>query len=245
MFFLGLLFASHKVIRVQWIHKWEQNTALQVRIMGKLPDCGGTWNGYWSVGRIWTGWMKQRAFQTVHRAFLIGLALTAVPPSPLPFFPFFILIDFIFQRFRFKGKMNGRYRYFLCAVSPHICTAPPPSTSSPTMVHSWWTYTDMSKTPRVRIYLRVHLWCVHAMGLDVYLWWHTLWFSGSTVVKNPSANAGDARDVSSISGSGRPPGVGHGNPLQYSCLGNSTDRGAWKDYSPWVTKSWTQLSDWA
>ena len=47
-------------------------------------------------------------------------------------------------------------------------------------------------------------------------------------VKNPPANAGDVRDESSIPGSGRSPGGGHGNPLQYSCLENFMDRGAWK-----------------
>ena len=46
------------------------------------------------------------------------------------------------------------------------------------------------------------------------------------VVKNPPANAGDMRDETSIPGSGRSPGGGHGNPLQYSCLGNSVDGGA-------------------
>ena len=49
------------------------------------------------------------------------------------------------------------------------------------------------------------------------------------VVKNPPANAGDIRDVGSIPGSGRSPGGGLGNPLQYSCLENPMDRGA----SPW------------
>ena len=44
-------------------------------------------------------------------------------------------------------------------------------------------------------------------------------------VKNPPANAGD---VGSIPGSGRSPGEGNGNPLQYACLGNPTDREAWK-----------------
>ena len=44
------------------------------------------------------------------------------------------------------------------------------------------------------------------------------------VVKNLPANAGDIRDVGSIPGSGRSPGVGHGNPLQYSCLENPKDR---------------------
>ena len=50
---------------------------------------------------------------------------------------------------------------------------------------------------------------------------------GVLLVKNPSANAGDVRDAVSIPGSGRSPGGGHGNPLQYSCLENPMDRGAW------------------
>ena len=51
-------------------------------------------------------------------------------------------------------------------------------------------------------------------------------FSSGAVVKNPPANAGVARNTSSIPGSRRSPGVGYGNPLQYSCLGNPMDRGA-------------------
>ena len=47
------------------------------------------------------------------------------------------------------------------------------------------------------------------------------------VVKNLSANAGDIRDVGLIPGWGRPPGGGHGSPLQSSCLENPVDRGAW------------------
>ena len=46
------------------------------------------------------------------------------------------------------------------------------------------------------------------------------------MVKNPSANAGDVRNLGSIPGSGRSPGEGNGNPLQYSCLENAMDRGA-------------------
>ena len=49
-------------------------------------------------------------------------------------------------------------------------------------------------------------------------------FPGGVVVKNPPANAGDS-DL--IPGLGRSSGEGNGNPLQYSCLGNSMDRGAW------------------
>ena len=48
------------------------------------------------------------------------------------------------------------------------------------------------------------------------------------VVKNPLANVGDIRDAGSIPGLGRSPGGGHSNPLQYSCLENSMDRGAWQ-----------------
>ena len=47
------------------------------------------------------------------------------------------------------------------------------------------------------------------------------------VVKNPPANAGDIRDMGSVPGSERSPGEGKGNPLQYSCLQNPMDRGAW------------------
>ena len=45
------------------------------------------------------------------------------------------------------------------------------------------------------------------------------------LVKNPPANAGDVRDAGSIPGSGRSPGEGNGNPIQYSCLENPLDRG--------------------
>ena len=61
-------------------------------------------------------------------------------------------------------------------------------------------------------------------------------FPGGTVMKNPPANAGDARDVSSIPGSGRSPGGGDGNPLQYSCLENFMDRGAWPAIIQMVTE---------
>ena len=52
-------------------------------------------------------------------------------------------------------------------------------------------------------------------------------FQVTPVVKNLPANAGDGRDVGSIPGWGRSSGVGNGIPLQYSCLENSMDRGAW------------------
>ena len=63
---------------------------------------------------------------------------------------------------------------------------------------------------------------------------------GDSVVKNPAANI---EDTSSIPGSGRSPGEGSGSPLQYSCLGHPTDRGAWWATVYGVSKSWTQLSN--
>ena len=53
-------------------------------------------------------------------------------------------------------------------------------------------------------------------------------FPGRAMVMNPPANAGDAGDTSSIPGLGKYLRVGNGNPLQYSCLGNPMDRGAWQ-----------------
>ena len=62
------------------------------------------------------------------------------------------------------------------------------------------------------------------------------------MVKNLTASAGDARDAGFIPGSGRSPGGGNGNPLQYSCLDNPMDKGAWWATVHEVTKNWTQLS---
>ena len=66
-----------------------------------------------------------------------------------------------------------------------------------------------------------------------------LW--ASQVVKNPPANAGDTRDMGSIPESGRSPGIGSGNLLQYSCLENSLDRIVWWAIVNGATKSWTRL----
>ena len=63
---------------------------------------------------------------------------------------------------------------------------------------------------------------------------------GSSAVKNPPANAGDARDLNSIPELGRSPGEGNGNPLQYSGLGNPMDRGAWWATVQGVAKSRTR-----
>ena len=64
-----------------------------------------------------------------------------------------------------------------------------------------------------------------------------------SVVKNPPANAGDVRDAGLIPGSGRSPGGGHGNSLQYSCLENLMNRGAWQATVHGVTENRTRLSN--
>ena len=70
-----------------------------------------------------------------------------------------------------------------------------------------------------------------------------LGFQVALVIENLRANVGDTRDVGSIPGSGRSPGVSSGNLLQYSCLKNSTDRRAWQATVYGATKSQTWLSD--
>ena len=70
--------------------------------------------------------------------------------------------------------------------------------------------------------------------------YHTRWTSQLVLMaKNLPANAGDVRDEGSIPGSRRSTGGGHGNPLQYSCLEDPMDRGAWWVTVHRVAKSWT------
>ena len=74
----------------------------------------------------------------------------------------------------------------------------------------------------------------------VFFYFHPyVGFPGGTVVKNPPANAGDARNMGLILGLGQFPGIGNGNSLQYSCLENSMDRGAWQAIVRGVTKNQT------
>ena len=70
-----------------------------------------------------------------------------------------------------------------------------------------------------------------------------LGFPGDTVVKNLPARSGDTKDMGAVPGLGRSPGGGNGNPLQYSCLGNPGDKGAWRATVHRATKSQTRLSD--
>ena len=62
-------------------------------------------------------------------------------------------------------------------------------------------------------------------------------FLGGSVIKNLPASEGNTGNMNSIPGSRRSPAVGNGNPLQYSCLENSMDRGAWQTAYHDITKS--------
>ena len=66
-------------------------------------------------------------------------------------------------------------------------------------------------------------------------------FSDDSMAKESTCNGGDIADAHSVPGLGRSPGGGNGNPLQYSCLEDPTDRGAWWATVHGVAKSWTGL----
>ena len=81
---------------------------------------------------------------------------------------------------------------------------------------------------------------VHPVGQKSLLkGWHNdnRGFLGGSVAKNPPANAGDAGDLGWIPGSGRSPGEKNDNPLQYSCLENLVDRGAWRGADHGISES--------
>ena len=79
--------------------------------------------------------------------------------------------------------------------------------------------------------------------MDLVALWY-VGFPGGSVVKNLPASARDASNmVGSVPGLGRSPGGGNGNPLQYFCLENPMERGAWQATVHGITKSLTQLSD--
>ena len=79
----------------------------------------------------------------------------------------------------------------------------------------------------------------HNIIYNIYI--HIYASQVTVVVKNPPANVGDLRDMSSVPGLGRSPGEGYGNPVQYSCLENPIDRRVWRATFHRVTQSLTLL----
>ena len=115
---------------------------------------------------------------------------------------------------------------------------------------AYWSKVDLASLPFIHLVILTYLEVMSAgwlnklslayILLSTTIIWHG--FPGGSVVKNLPANAGDARDVCSIPGWGRFPGEGNGTPLQYSCLENSMNRGAWRATVHGVTKSQTGLN---
>ena len=83
----------------------------------------------------------------------------------------------------------------------------------------------------------------YPLRMDPVLFITIVGFPGGSVVRHLPANAGDTGDADLIPGSRRSPGEGKGNPLQYSCLENSMDRGVWWVTVHGIAKSRTQLGN--
>ena len=79
----------------------------------------------------------------------------------------------------------------------------------------------------------------YPLRMDPVLFITIVGFPGGSVVRHLPANAGDTGDADLIPGSRRSPGEGNGNPLQYSCLANPMDRGAWRATVRGITNSQT------
>ena len=82
---------------------------------------------------------------------------------------------------------------------------------------------------------------LNSVYFDLYL--DYLYSKTSLVIQSVKISTYNARDLGSIPGSGRSPGEGNGNPLQYSCLQNSKNRGTWWATVHVIIKNWTRLSD--
>ena len=121
-------------------------------------------------------------------------------------------------------QLEGRAEYPSPSPGPCPCMSPLPRQPLPLSTISW--HPEALTLELVR------------PGLNLPL--ISLGARGDSVVKNQPANG---RDVGSASGPGRSPGEGDGNPLQYSCLENPMDTGAWRATVHGVTKSQTRLSD--
>ena len=139
-----------------------------------------------------------------------------------------------------SGFMSIRYLTGVIMHWSHMCDFKRRTwvqVSSPHLIYSKWI-----------LQFCLNSWIRHTTLIALLLnsWLKPYWgFPGSSVVKNLPANAGDEGDTGSILESERSSGGENGNPLQFSCLENPMDRGAWWATVHGVTKSQTWLSDWA
>ena len=113
-----------------------------------------------------------------------------------------------------------------------LCHSETPRCSNSQRIKEWVIPSHLFLPPIILLYRAVSK-CVIIIQV----------FPGGTRIKDPPANTEDAKDMDSISELGRSPGEGNGNPLQYFCLGNPTDRGTLQATVHGDAKSQTQLSD--
>ena len=133
-----------------------------------------------------------------------------------------IIIDLLFKaRLFFPFWLTGDH-------TETVVTEPSSSNSGKLLEHKHSQRVQISGTSLMVQWLRLHTPNAGGMG----------GFPGGSEVKASACNVGD---LGSIPGSGRSPGEGNGNPLQYSCLENPVDRGAWWAAIYGVAQSWTQL----
>ena len=136
---------------------------------------------------------------------------------------------------------------------PWLTWKPPLTTRSSLPRDSWLSRTLRASSPqedfqsclRTRLSIQSVWFCSFFSPFLQFLRAGTmssLGFPDGSMLKNPPANAGDTGNADAIPGSGRSPAGGHGNPLQYSCLGNSTNRRAWRVIVHGGIKSQTLLN---
>ena len=134
---------------------------------------------------------------------------------------------------------------YSCPANRFICIIFPDSIyvfiydtcfSLPDLLHSVWQTLRQSTAQQMTQFVTFYGWGIFLCNVP------HLWVSRVVlVVENPPADGREVKDSGSVPGSGKCPGGEHGNPLQYSCLENPVDRGAWWLMVHRVTKSWTQL----
>ena len=133
-----------------------------------------------------------------------------------------------------------------CSESQKRCSAPTwaPSCSarSPSSPGSRAAPHTMKVFKRIWLNFQIAKLALPSLGSETQWVCISLAFPGGSVVKNLPADAGDAGEVGSIPGSGRPPGGGNDSPLKYSCLKNPMDRRAWRATVHGVTRVGHDLS---
>ena len=127
-----------------------------------------------------------------------------------------------------RSHTSALYTLFICLIHfAFLGTQPSPART--------WNQSHCKVSSLRALWVRKIPWRREKLSTPVFLG-----FSGGSDGKESAYNA---RDLGSVPGSGRSTGRGHGNPLQYSCPENPTNRGAWRATVHGVAKSRTQLSD--